>query len=62
VAAFIASQRDASRVKSVRQRLVVAFGYQEDEIRACSSSMTASRDAAVPLLLCIPSKARCAAQ
>ena len=59
---WISWKHTESRVRSVRQRLVVASGYQEDEIRACLSSMTASRDAAVPLLRCISSKARCAAQ
>jgi hypothetical protein len=34
-----------------RQRLVVASGCQEREIRPCSSPMTASRDAAVPMRL-----------
>ena len=31
------------------QRLVVASGCQDHEIRPCSSPMTASRDAAVPM-------------
>jgi hypothetical protein len=34
-----------------RQRLVVASGCQEREIRPCSSPMTAPRDAAVPMFL-----------
>ena len=34
-----------------RQRLVVASGCQEREIRPCSSSITARRDAAVPIRL-----------
>jgi hypothetical protein len=34
-----------------RQRLAVALGCQEREIRPCSSPMTASRDAAVPMRL-----------
>ena len=42
-----------------RQRLVVASGCQEREIRPCSSPITASRDAAVPMRLCISSNARC---
>ena len=43
------------------QRLVVASGYQEERFRSCSSSMTAARYVAVPMLR-ISSKARCAAQ
>jgi anti-sigma regulatory factor (Ser/Thr protein kinase) len=42
-----------------RQRLVVASGCQEREIRPCSGPMTASRDAAVPMRLRISSNARC---
>jgi hypothetical protein len=42
-----------------RQRLVVASGCHEREIRPCSSSTTASRDAAVPVQLRISSNARC---
>ena len=37
-----------------RQRLVVASGCQEREMRPCSSSMTAPRDSAVPMQLPIP--------
>jgi hypothetical protein len=37
-----------------RQQLVVASGCQEREIRPCSSPMTASRDAVVPMRLRIP--------
>jgi hypothetical protein len=44
------------------QRLVVASGCREREIGPCSSSMTAPRDAAVPMRLRISSNARCAAQ
>jgi hypothetical protein len=40
-----------------RQRLVVASGCQEREIRPCSSPMTATRDAAVPMRLRISSNA-----
>jgi hypothetical protein len=39
-----------------RRRLVVACGCQEREIRPCSSSMTAPRDAVVPMRLPISSK------
>jgi hypothetical protein len=42
-----------------RQWLVVASGCQEREIRRCSSPMTASRDAAVPMRLPLSSNARC---
>ncbi len=45
-----------------RQRLVVASGCQEREIRPCSNSMTAPRDTAVPMRLRISSNARRAAQ
>jgi hypothetical protein len=44
-----------------RQRLVVASGCQEREIRPCSSPMTAPRDAPVPMRLRISSNARCRA-
>ena len=47
------------RVRPGRQRLVVASGCQEREIRPCSSPMTASWDAAVPMRRRISSNARC---
>ncbi len=42
-----------------RQQLVLASGCQEREIHPCSSLMTASRDAAVPMRLRISSNAHC---